>query len=140
MLLSFRVMAAIFVSLLLIPLWTIGVLGHFRVPFDIISCPGVNIAIGIGVDALINMIFFVRRQAAKRRITREDWTAACARLWRPIFYSTVVVCMGFGIFAFSAFPPTQRFGLSVILSSLMSPMAALFVFPWLAGGGVKKKD
>lgn len=129
---SWRVTAGIFAALCLIPLWTVGVIGHFRVPFDIISSPGVNIAIGIGVDAIINMIFFVRRQPQEKRSSPELWARTCARMWRPILYSTVIICLGFGIFMLSAFPPTQRFGLSVILSTLMSPLSALFVFPWLA--------
>ena len=129
---SVRVTLAIFVSLCMIPLWTIGVLGHFHVPFDVISSPGANIAIGIGVDSMLNMLFFVKRQRRKGGPSGQVWPQACAWLWKPILFSTVLTCMGFGIFILSAFPPTQRFGLSVILGTLMSPLAALFVFPWIA--------
>jgi hypothetical protein len=130
---SARVTLAIFVSLCVIPLWTIGVLGHFQVPFDVISSPGANIAIGIGVDSMLNMLFFVRRQRGKGA-SGEVWSRACTWLWKPILFSTILTCMGFGIFILSAFPPTQRFGLSVILGTLISPLAALFVFPWIARG------
>ena len=102
-------------------------------PFDIISSPGANIAIGIGVDAMINMLFFVKRHSGAKKTPAEVWAEACARLWKPILYSTVLICLGFGIFILSAFPPTQRFGLSVILGTFISPLAALFVFPWVAG-------
>jgi predicted RND superfamily exporter protein len=131
---SFRVAWAIFISLCMIPLWTIGIIGHFRIPFDIISSPGANIAIGIGVDSMINMLFFVKRHLVKGKASDKIWSQACVWLWKPILYSTVLICMGFGIFVLSVFPPTQRFGLSVILGSLISPLAALFVFPWIARG------
>lgn len=129
---SFRVAVAIFVSLCMIPLWTIGILGYFRIPFDVISSPGANIAIGLGVDSMINMLFFVRRHSKTNRNLKEVWSQTCSRLWKPILYTTILTCMGFGIFILSAFPPTQRFGLSVILGMLIAPLAALFVFPWIA--------
>lgn len=39
---------------------------------------------------------------------------------------------GFGIFILSGFPPTQRFGLSVVLGTLLTPLSALLVLPWFA--------
>ncbi len=131
---SLRVAGAIFISLLMIPFGVIGIIGYFRVPFDIVSSPGANIAIGIGVDSMINVLFFVRRHLKARGDSKKVWSEACSRLWRPILYSTVLTCLGFGIFILSAFPPTQRFGFSVILGALISPLAALFVFPWIAVG------
>ncbi len=131
---SIRVGLAIGVSLCVIPLWTIGILGYLRIPFDIISSPGTNIAIGMGVDAMINMLFFVKRSTRVGGDRHKVWLESCVRLWKPIFYSTVLTCLGFGIFILSSFPPTQRFGLSVILGMLISPLAALFIFPWIAKG------
>ena len=40
--------------------------------------------------------------------------------------------MGFGIFMLSDFPPTQRFGASVMLGTLLASLSALFVLPWFA--------
>ncbi len=131
---SWRVALAVFLSLCMIPLWTIGIVGYFHVPFDVISSPGVNIAIGIGVDSMINMLFFVKRHSRAKNSSKEIWAQACARLWKPILYSTILICMGFGIFILSTFPPTQRFGLSVVFGTLISPLVALFVFPWIAAG------
>ncbi len=129
---SLRVAGAIFVSLCIIPLGVIGVIGYFRIPFDIISSPGANIAIGIGVDSMINMLFFVKRHSKTGEDSKKIWGEACSRLWKPILCSTALTCLGFGIFILSIFPPTQRFGFSVILGTLISPLAALFVFPWIA--------
>lgn len=129
---SWRVAWAIFISLCMIPLGVIGIIGYFRIPFDVISSPGANIAIGIGVDSIINMLFFVKRHLKAGGDSKKGWSQACSRLWKPILYSTVLTCLGFGIFILSAFPPTQRFGFSVILGTLIAPLAALFVFPWIA--------
>jgi predicted RND superfamily exporter protein len=130
---SFRIIGAMLISLAVIPLLMLGILGHFRFPMDIISAPGVNIAIGIGVDAMIHMLVWVRRHPAGSMNAWAAWADVRSRLWKPILYSMSVVCAGFGIFILSGFPPTQRFGFSVVLGTLLSPLPALFVLPWFAG-------
>ena len=136
---SFRVIGAVFVSLAIIPVLMLGLLGHFRVPVDIISAPGANIATGIDVDAMIHMLIWVKRHPAKDMTAWEAWASVRARLWKPILYSMAVVCAGFGIFMLSGFPPTQRFGFSVVLGTLISPLPALFVLPWLSAGWSPQK-
>lgn len=39
---------------------------------------------------------------------------------------------GFGIFILSGFPPTRRFGISVVLGTLLTPLSALLVLPLFA--------
>jgi predicted RND superfamily exporter protein len=128
---SLRAMGAVFVSIATIPILMLGLLGHFRVPMDIISAPGANIAIGIGVDAMIHVLIWVRRHPSGT-LSWKAWASVCSRLWKPVFYSMSVVCAGFAIFMLSGFPPTQRFGFSVVLGTVLTPVAALFLLPWFA--------
>ncbi|MDD1751197.1 MAG: hypothetical protein LUO89_15145, partial [Methanothrix sp.] len=127
------------ISLAIIPLLMLGILGHFRISIDIISAPGANVALGIGVDAMIHMLVWVRRHPAGSISAWEAWADVRSRLWKPILYSMSVVCAGFGIFILSGFPPTQRFGFSVVLGTLLSPLPALFVLPWFATARFPKK-
>jgi len=136
---SLRIIGAMLMSLAVIPLLMLGILGHLQFPVDIISAPGVNVAIGIGVDAMIHMLVWVRRHPAGNMSAWEAWADVRARLWKPILYSMCVVCAGFGIFILSGFPPTQRFGFSVVLGTLLSPLSALFVLPWFAAARLPKK-
>ncbi len=129
---SFQVTGAMFISLGVIPLLMLGTLGHFHIPVDIISAPGANIAIGIGVDAMIHVLIWVRRHPSGSMRSWDAWANVCSRLWKPILYSMSVVCAGFGIFILSGFPPTQRFGASVVLGTLLSPLPALFLLPFFA--------
>jgi len=135
---SLRAMGAVFVSIATIPILMLGLLGHFRVPMDIISAPGANIAIGIGVDAMIHILIWVRRHPSGT-LSWEAWASVCSRLWKPVFYSMSVVCAGFAIFMLSGFPPTQRFGFSVVLGTVLTPVAALFLLPWFATVGLAKR-
>jgi predicted RND superfamily exporter protein len=136
---SFRVAGAMFISLAVIPLMMLGILGYLRIPVDIISAPAANIAIGIGVDAMIHLLVWVRRHPDGNMRSWDAWADVCSRLWMPVLYSMSVVCAGFGIFILSGFPPTQRFGFSVVLGTLLLPLAALFVLPWLACAGSERK-
>ncbi|MCL5022359.1 MAG: hypothetical protein M1497_03155 [Nitrospirae bacterium] len=129
---SFRIIGAMLISLAVIPLLMLGILGHLRVPMDIISAPAANVAIGIGLDAMVHMLVWVRRHPAGSMSAWEAWADVRSRLWKPILYSMSVVSAGFGIFILSGFPPTQRFGFSVVLGTLLSPLPALFVLPWFA--------
>jgi predicted RND superfamily exporter protein len=130
---SRRIALAVVGSVALIPLWMLGVIGHLQVPFDVISAPAANLAVGMGVDSMIHLLNAARRAAGGQPPGWDAWAQARARLWQPILFSTMVVCAGFGVFGFSAFPPTQRFGLSIVLGTLLVPFSALFVLPWTAG-------
>ncbi len=123
------------VSLATIPVWILGLVGHFRVPLDIISSPATNLAIAMGVDAVIHLLNMVRHCHAEEFTGWEAWAEARTRLWKPILSSASIVCAGFAIFGLSEFPPTQRFGLEVVGGTLMAALAAIFVLPTLASTG-----
>jgi predicted RND superfamily exporter protein len=57
---------------------------------------------------------------------------AVAQIGRPVLVATGIISAGFGIFVLSSFPPTQRFGLAVILGSAAAATVALLVLPRLA--------
>jgi predicted RND superfamily exporter protein len=54
------------------------------------------------------------------------------QIGRPVLRATAIVCAGFGIFGMSSFPPTQRFGLAVIVGTVTAATMALIVLPRLA--------
>lgn len=113
-----------------VPAVALGVFGLGRVPLDIIATPGVNVAIGVAVDSMIHFGAAWRRA----RATRPPGLAlveAQKEQAGGIIAFTVVVLAGFAIFAASSFPPTQRFGLSVILGAATAGAMALWVLPGL---------
>ena len=136
---SVQVMLAMFVSLSMIALCTLGAIGHLRMPLDIISAPAVNVGIAMGVDAAIHMLVYVHRHMGQVKRKWDLWDRACARLWKPIVCDMVVVCTGFGVFSLSSFPPTQRFGFAVVVGALVAALMALFVLPCLASVSFRVK-
>ena len=138
---SFRVAGAMLVSLLTIPIVVRGYIAYMGMPLDFITASAANLDLGMGVDAMIYLTMFARREKSVGDAWAA-WSMACAHLWQPIGTSLLVICCGFGIFLLSNFPPTQRFGLFVILGSATAAAAALFMFPWLASSRqrIKKLD
>jgi len=127
---SMRIAFAITLSICVIPVIVLGMVGWFRVPLDIISAPACNIALGLGIDSMIHMVRAYRRQ--KNQNNKEAWANVRHRFWQPVLTFTLVMVLGFGIFSFSEFPSTQRFGVAVLFGALIASMTALFVMPTAA--------
>ena len=136
---SLKISIAMVLSLGVIPVCVFGYMGLFRVPVDIISAPAVNIAIGMGIDSMIHTVSAVRRRTSKGIDPKSAWLQARARLWTPILSSMLIVSAGFAIFGLSAFPPTQRFGLSIVLGTILASVSTVFILPILAEAKLKIK-
>jgi len=113
-----------------IPAVVLGTFGHLGIAVDIITSPAANVALGMGADSMIHLVVRVRRLTAAGDLT--PWTRGVAQIGRPVLGATGIISAGFGIFVLSTFPPTQRFGLGVILGTAAAATLALVVLPGLA--------
>jgi predicted RND superfamily exporter protein len=116
-----------------IPLVVLGTFGHFGIAIDIITSPAANVALAMGVDSMIHLVVRVRRLSSAG--TEAPWAAALGQIRAPVLGATGIICAGFGIFVLSSFPPTQRFGLAVILGTVTAATMALVVLPLLVSRG-----
>jgi predicted RND superfamily exporter protein len=132
-----RVTAAMVFSLAGIPLIVLGAFGYLGRPIDIISSPAANVALAMGVDSMIHLMMRARRRRAAGSNRREAWAAARDELWQPIVGAALIISAGFGIFSLSTFPPTQKFGLAVILGTVAAATTALLVLPQAAAGRLR---
>jgi len=135
---TIRGAAAMIVSLALVPLCMLGGVGLLRVPVDIISAPATNVCIGMAIDSMVHLMFGVRRAQHEGKQGWNAWIAAREEQWRGIVYSDVIIAAGFAIFVLSDFPPTQRFGLIVVVGTIVDILANLFVLPLLGGAELKR--
>ncbi|MFN3231725.1 MAG: efflux RND transporter permease subunit [Alphaproteobacteria bacterium] len=123
---------AMMIALTLIPLALIGGLAAFSIPVDIISAPAANVAIGVGVDAMIHLAIAARAAAGSGRPSWNHWVEARRAQMKPTIIAAGVIAAGFAIFALSGFPPTQRFGVVVAAGAVLAAATALLVLPLLA--------
>jgi predicted RND superfamily exporter protein len=129
---SFKISLAMALALGIIPVCVFGAIGFMRIPLDIISAPAVNVAIGMGIDSMIHTVTAVRRRKLKGIDSKAAWLQARVRLWKPVLGSMFIVSAGFAIFGLSAFPPTQRFGFSIVMGTVLAAMSTVFILPLLA--------
>lgn len=122
--------ARMWVCLAAIPAVIVGTFGHAGIAIDIITSPAANIALAIGADSMIHLVVRQRRLAAVGEAA--PWGVAVAQIGPAVLGATAIVSAGFGIFVLSAFPPTRRFGLAVIVGTLTAAAMALVVLPRLA--------
>lgn len=124
--------AAMILALAAVPVLLLGAIGFGGQPLDLISSPAANVAIALGIDSMIHLVTAVRRRRQAGEDRRAAWTAALDHLAPAIAGAAGILAAGFGIFALSSFPPTQRFGLAVAFGTLAAAVVALFALPTLA--------
>ncbi|MHC4925508.1 MAG: MMPL family transporter, partial [Planctomycetota bacterium] len=132
-----RAAAAMVACLAAVPVVLLGTVGHIARPVDVISAPGANVAISLGIDAMIHLTMAVRRRQQAGDATVEAWQRAVAQMRPAVVGAMLILATGFGIFVLSSFPPTQRFGTIVAAGTLASAVMALVVLPFLATAGRK---
>lgn len=103
------VAAAMVVSIGAVPVLLLGTLGWLAVPLDIISTPAATVAMAIGLDDMIHLVFHVRRQGSEGpTYTWRAWVEARQELWPAAVGSSLIISLGFSMLLFSSFVPTQR--------------------------------
>jgi predicted RND superfamily exporter protein len=124
----------------MVPIGLLGLIGLLKAPLDIISAPAASLTLGMGIDD--TMIHLGERWKAlvkQGHPPDKAWDMARAQLWRPIVVSMLIVCAGFSIFILSEFPPTRRFGLWVVLGTLLVLPSTLFFLPTVASLWMKRR-
>ena len=126
--LKIRTALAMSFAIGMIPLCILGVVGALGLPMDTIAAPAANIAISMGIDAMLHMVNASRRFWKHETDGAVLWHKVRERMWEPVMTSMFIVASGFAIFFFSSFPPTQRFGGQIVLGTIISAFSAIFIF------------
>lgn len=112
-------------------LFVLGLMGWFDIPLDLMTISIAAICIGIAVD---DTIHYVHRFSVEFQKDRNYWLAV-RRSHRSIglamFYTTVIITLGFSVLMFSNFVPTIYFGLLTGCSMLIALIADLTLLPLL---------
>jgi predicted RND superfamily exporter protein len=129
---SLRISIAMTLSISFVPVIVLGLLGLAKIPLDVIATPAINVAIAMGIDSMIHMVKYLRRMKPKGLPSKEIWEKVRKRLWDPVLNTMIIIALGFGIFFFSHFPPTQRFGGIIVFGASTAALISLYLMPFLA--------
>ena len=109
----------------------LGAMGLFGIPLDMMTITIAAITIGIAVD---NSIHYVHRFKAEFPLDR-DYVKTMKRchgsIGKAIYYTSVVITLGFSILALSEFIPTIYFGLLTGLAMVVALLNNLTLLPIL---------
>lgn len=138
---SLRLGLAMTAVLALVPLGVFGAMGALGIPVDVVTAPAASIGLGIGADALLHLAVAARRASdgAGAVPPPAAWRAGIRSQWKGIARVSLIVGLGFALFAFSGFPPTRRFGLAVSAATLLTAPVALLLLP-LAGAVLRRRE
>jgi len=90
-----------------------------------------SVAICIGVDYAIHLIYKVKHEYQRLQNIDEALPLSLATTGKTIFFNAIVVVAGFMVLMASQMPPNQQMGLLVSIAMLSSFVATLTVLPAL---------
>ena len=109
----------------------LGLMGLMNIPLDIMTITIAAICIGIGVDHSIHYVHRFREEM----IDNTDQSLAIKKAHnstgQAIYFTSVIIILGFSILAFSNFIPTIYFGLFTAFAMLLALFANLTLLPVL---------
>lgn len=109
----------------------LGAMGIMGLPLDMMTITVAAISVGMGVDNAIHYIHRFKEELA----VDGDYIAAMHRshrsIGRAMYYTSIIIVVGFGIMVLSRFIPTIYFGLLTSFAMLAALMGALLLLPKL---------
>lgn len=109
----------------------LGLMGWANIPLDMMTITIAAITIGIAVDNAIHYIYRFREEYAIHGDYIKTMQVCHANIGRSVFYTAIVIIIGFSILVLSNFIPTIYFGLLTALAMLIALLAALTLLPKL---------
>lgn len=109
----------------------LGLMGGLGIPLDIMTITIAAITIGIGVHDTIHYTHRFKDEVQSTGTYEDAVKSSHASVGRAMFYTTVVVTLGFSILALSNFIPTIYFGLFTGVAMIFALISNLTLLPLL---------
>ena len=112
----------------------LGLMGWLSIPLDVMTITIAAICIGIGVDHSIHYIHRFRSEIKRQASARIAIEKSHASTGKAIYYTSVIIVVGFSILGLSNFIPTIYFGVFTAFAMLVALIANLTLLPLLLLG------
>ena len=109
----------------------LGGMGLFGLPLDIMTVTIAAITVGIGVDDTIHYVHRFRSEFPKDRNYIATMYRCHGSIGKAMYYTSMVIILGFSILVLSNFTPSILFGLLTGLAMFAALMGALLLLPLL---------
>lgn len=108
-----------------------GFMGNANIPLDMMTITIASISIGIAVDNTIHYIYRYNHEYSKTNDSRISIVNSHSSIGIAMFYTSIIIMVGFSILVLSNFIPTIYFGLLTMLAMFMAILSDLFLLPVL---------
>lgn len=108
---------------------TLGFMGWFGIPLDVVTVMIASITLGIAVDDTIHYVVWFKRNAESGMDTKSALLKAYRDVGKPIVITSFVLFLGFFIFILGSIIPTRIFGVLTAFSMISALIADLFFLP-----------
>jgi len=110
----------------------LGFMGWMGIPLDMMTITIASISVGIAVDDTIHYIHRFRREFRERGGSYIDLMRYChGNIGFAMYYTSVVIVIGFSVLVVSNFIPTIYFGLLTGVAMVFALAANLTLLPAL---------
>jgi len=109
----------------------LGVMGLAGIPLDMMTITIASITVGIGVDDTLHYIYRFREEFPRDRNYIAAMHRSHASIGIAMYYTSVVIIVGFAVLILSNFMPSVYFGLLTGLAMLVALVAAQTLLPKL---------
>jgi predicted RND superfamily exporter protein len=108
-----------------------GFMGWMSIPLDMMTITIAAISIGIAVDNTIHYIHRFKLEYAKTSDYQQSMYNTHKSIGIAMFYTSLIIMIGFSVLVLSNFIPTIYFGLLTLLAMFMAIVADLILLPTL---------
>jgi predicted RND superfamily exporter protein len=106
-----------------------GFMGWMEIPLDMMTITIAAISIGIAVDDTIHYIHRFSTEYSSSNDYLASMFNSHASIGRAMFYTSLIIMIGFSVLMLSSFIPTIYFGLLTLLAMFMAIAADLLLLP-----------
>ena len=116
----------------IMPIATVfGFMGWYGIPLDMMTITVAAISFGIAVDDTIHYIYRYKIEFAKDGNYIAAMHRAHESIGSAMYYTTLIIMIGFSVLMLSNFYPTIHFGLLIMMAMFMAIAADLLLLPLL---------
>ena len=109
----------------------LGLMGLLNIPLDVMTITIAAICIGIGVDHSIHYIHRFREEINKNESRTQAIQNAHSSTGQAIYFTSIIIIVGFSILGLSNFIPTIYFGIFTAFAMAIALIANLTLLPVL---------
>jgi len=108
-----------------------GFMGWMNIPLDMMTITIAAISIGIAVDDTIHYIHRFRYEYSQTEDIKQSIENTHKSVGKAMFYTSMIIMIGFSVLVFSNFIPTIYFGILTVIAMFMAIVSDLLLLPTL---------